>query len=273
MSHAVLLMITNTSNPHAWDEMMEPYEEDAEPQYREKKIEYPAAERDKEMSRVLADARKLALEHPEDEKCKQELEWIEEMIRDKNYDEFAMDYHGYQQDEGGNWYYEHNPNARWDWWVVGGRWSNMIETKDGKEVDVAKVKDIEESCLKDLHTYAVLTKDGWYERSKLGWWAVSYIDKDSECMCAPEYIPAKDVEELEEDKWIGDKYKEKVLTHINHLYIRKDDGYELWEGVEVPSEVMEIDFFREVAWKQAFYERFIKDLDPETYLVVIDYHI
>lgn len=268
MSHAVLLLITNTDNKFAWDEMMRPYQEEALPKYREKKIAVPAGERKADMLSALH-----AAEESNAKDKDENIDWIRKCIHEEDYEEFAEEYHGYRQDEEGNWYYEHNPDARWDWWVVGGRWPNKLKTKDGRAVDVAKVKDIKESCLKDLHTYAVLTKDEWYERSKLGWWAVSYVDKDSQCMCAPEYITQKELQTLEEDKWIGDKYKEAVLTHINHLYVPKNNRYELPEGTEVPSEVMEIDFFREISWKHDFYDRFIKDLDPETYLVMIDYHI
>ena len=149
----------------------------------------------------------------------------------------------------------------------------MIKTKDGKKVDIAKVKDIDPDCLKNLHTYAVMKDGEWLERAKMGWWAITYLDDDSECMCAPEYITKEYLEEFEKDDWVGEKYKEQVLTHINHLYILKDDRYELPEGLEVPDELMKIDFFREAAWRQSYYERFIKDLDPETYLVMIDYHI
>lgn len=276
MSHAVLLMITNTSNPHAWDEMMEPYEESAKPQYRKKEIVVKAADRKANMLEALHDAEESLAKHKEESVIEQErahISWIRKCIHEEEYEEFANEYHSYLQDEDGNWYYECNPHARWDWWMLGGRWPNMLKTKDGKEVDVAKVKDIEPDCLKNLHTYAVMKDGKWFERAKMGWWAITYVDDDSECMCAPEYITKKQLEEFEKDDWVGEKYKEQVLTHINHLYVLKDDRYELPEGLEVPDELMKVDFFREAAWRQSYYERFIKDLDPETYLVIIDYHI
>ena len=36
-----------------------------------------------------------------------------------------------------------NPQKQWDWWVIGGRWSNMLILKDGSKADSALVKDID----------------------------------------------------------------------------------------------------------------------------------
>lgn len=36
-----------------------------------------------------------------------------------------------------------NPNARWDWYVLGGRWSNFFLLKDGSRADSALWKDID----------------------------------------------------------------------------------------------------------------------------------
>ena len=36
-----------------------------------------------------------------------------------------------------------NPNSKWDWWQIGGRYSNQIVTKDGSVVNSARKKDID----------------------------------------------------------------------------------------------------------------------------------
>jgi len=43
-------------------------------------------------------------------------------------DEFAKDYHGYGKVKGRYGYY-HNPNAKWDWYQVGGRWTGTLKLK------------------------------------------------------------------------------------------------------------------------------------------------
>ena len=37
----------------------------------------------------------------------------------------------YISDKQGNLYSNSNPNAKWDWWVIGGRWNNLLKLKDG----------------------------------------------------------------------------------------------------------------------------------------------
>lgn len=41
-------------------------------------------------------------------------------------EDFARDYYGYHQNEEGKWGRMTNPNAKWDWWSVGGRWSGSF---------------------------------------------------------------------------------------------------------------------------------------------------
>lgn len=45
----------------------------------------------------------------------------------------------YDEDES----YMENPNAKWDWYVEGGRYSSRLTTKEGKEVDAALIGDID----------------------------------------------------------------------------------------------------------------------------------
>jgi hypothetical protein len=46
-------------------------------------------------------------------------------------DEWASDWFGYVQNEEGRWGYWFNPNAKWDWWSLGGRWSGYFKVKEG----------------------------------------------------------------------------------------------------------------------------------------------
>lgn len=36
-----------------------------------------------------------------------------------------------------------NPDRKWDWYVVGGRWSNYLRVKSGETVDTCQVKDLD----------------------------------------------------------------------------------------------------------------------------------
>ena len=119
------------------------------------------------------------------------LEWTdEECFEDmkKWYDEEDID-------EDGNIYSTYNPKSKWDWYVVGGRWSNGLKTRNGQSVDTAYVKEIdwEESGA----PFAFITPDGkWYERGEMGWWAVVTNEKSSDDWNTEFY---KMVEKLDDD--------------------------------------------------------------------------
>ena len=69
------------------------------------------------------------------------------------------------KDENGNLYYWTNPEAKWDWYEIGGRWENTVVTKDGEKVNSAKIGEIDFD--KTPITSAVVTQDGeWHEE---GW--------------------------------------------------------------------------------------------------------
>lgn len=62
----------------------------------------------------------------------------------KTWESYLTDYCGEEPDEDtGKLGYWHNPNARWDWYVVGGRWSDWLLLKDGTKVDQARYGDID----------------------------------------------------------------------------------------------------------------------------------
>lgn len=51
--------------------------------------------------------------------------------------EEIIDWHGYELKEG-KWIRFTNPNAKWDWWVVGGRWTGFFTLKQGTTGEVGK---------------------------------------------------------------------------------------------------------------------------------------
>lgn len=59
-------------------------------------------------------------------------------------DEFMEDYYGIEKDkETGKYGYWENPNAQWDWYQIGGRWSNMLLSKNGYKSNYLQLKDID----------------------------------------------------------------------------------------------------------------------------------
>jgi len=67
----------------------------------------------------------------------------------------------------------YNPNSKWDWWVIGGRWD------DGEERNVTTVDEILEN---GICPFAVVLPDGtWHERGQMGWWACVSNEKADVC--------------------------------------------------------------------------------------------
>ena len=60
----------------------------------------------------------------------------------ETFEEYSRDYCGHGNDEEGNALSTYNPNSKWDWYEIGGRWSGIIETKQSKSVNYARIKDI-----------------------------------------------------------------------------------------------------------------------------------
>lgn len=83
-------------------------------------------------------------------------------------------------EEEGYWY---NPNAKWDWWQVGGRWGNMLRLKDGTRRDWAPVSECDFTPDKDRYDYAIR----YWEINVEGKPKVDDDKHDYFCIWGPEY--------------------------------------------------------------------------------------
>lgn len=71
-------------------------------------------------------------------------------------DEF-IEYHygGMEVDEEGNLLTTYNPESRWDWYVVGGRWNNLLRLKNGKRANYARIREVEFSRDEEAYREAI----------------------------------------------------------------------------------------------------------------------
>lgn len=58
-------------------------------------------------------------------------------------EQYAKDYHGYGEVKNGRVGRMTNPNAQWDWWSVGGRWSDQLLLNDGSRANSARKDQID----------------------------------------------------------------------------------------------------------------------------------
>jgi hypothetical protein len=62
----------------------------------------------------------------------------------KDFETFMDKWAGYKKDKKtGRYGYWENPNKKWDWYVLGGRWSGMLINKNGEHSDQEIKKDID----------------------------------------------------------------------------------------------------------------------------------
>ena len=102
------------------------------------------------------------------------LTWTDEEI-------YAEIIKGYEEDEigaNGEVYSTYNPDSKWDWYTLGGRWSGLLKTKDEQTTDVAIKSEI--LNFDEVVTFALLDANGnWHERGDMGWWGVVSNEDDS----------------------------------------------------------------------------------------------
>lgn len=254
MSHYTVLVIKNQDAD--LDEMLAPYSENlaVDPyidRTREQMIEEAKAYKGTLLERIK--------EKPDTKISEWERRFLDAETDQEFYDAERNDCYDY--DEDGNELSTYNPKSKWDWWVVGGRWSGALTTKDGTKVDRGLVKDLNLGIDKEQ-----------YERS-LRWYEV-----------AVEGAPLREGEDKEDfltfykPDYLRKCYKTKenyakfhalpiffaVVTPDGEWHEKGEMG---WFGCSSETEDESFD------WDLHFMERFIDNLDGDMELVVVDCHI
>lgn len=88
---------------------------------------------------------------------------------------------GYELDTDENLLSTYNPDSKWDWWTIGGRWSGYLvlkerdENGDIIEVDQADFDEIDWDYMirNSKIPFCYVCPDGeWCEKGRMGWWAM-----------------------------------------------------------------------------------------------------
>lgn len=123
-----------------------------------------------------------------------------EVATGKSFDElypiYGKDWDGNvcRKNADGEWerWSTYNPKSKWDWYQLGGRWSGLIQLKEGAEgiegesgvfsnetgIDQARKGDI--LNLNEIKVLAVIKDGKWYERGEMGWWGIVSNEKPEE---------------------------------------------------------------------------------------------
>jgi hypothetical protein len=189
---------------------------------------------------------------------KERIEELKKMTDQEYYEDYVD---GSLLDENGNMMSTHNPEGRWDWWVIGGRWTNFLNLKNGETDDFAKVKDVrfeptEDEIKQTGEKYERLKKADAMRKQGIA------LDKDAELeLMFAEFDPTQSKEDFVREESAISFYS--CVDKNGEWHERAECG---WFGSEhnVTEEKEE--------WRLKFKERFIDPLDPNDILVVVDCH-
>lgn len=162
-------------------------------------------------------------------------------------------------DSDGNIYTTYNPDSKWDWWVIGGRFSDMLTLKKGGLTDSAQVKDLDFS-----------PDEKAYQRA-LRFWDIIVDHK-----------PLEEGEEKPFNFYKEDYYREyygnretyaRYCSQFSTYAVVTPDGK--WHG---KGEMGWWGCSSETAdeskdWDEHYKERFIDTADPDWYITIVDCHI
>lgn len=168
----------------------------------------------------------------------------EDMPDDEAYQYLAEDY---ETDEDGNLLTTYNPNSKWDWYEIGGRWDGELRLKNGESSNEARISEIDFSPNDEDYEEAI--KD--WENEFNGWYNMDHLKQ----MYGTAEVYAKTVSAFS---------TYAVVTPDGVWHQKAEMG---WFGMDnaTPEDSKN--------WPLNYYDRFIKNADPNLIMTIVDCHI
>lgn len=259
MSHATVL-VTRVDEESLEDQLEPFYEQGDEDDYFMEKDYYVERSKEsidvwlkaeKESTQSFIDSEKIAEDGKE--YWKNWLKILENISNEKDIDkqiELIREHNGGGEDDKGL-YWVSNPNAKWDWWVEGGRWNGWLVKKNGDKVNSCKVKDIDFDGMRKAHLEDCKR---WYDEE---------VKNAKEAGREPMMWNYKEFPTKEQ------YLKDNDIFPCPHAVLHEGEWQEIgllgWFGLSD-------DKMTEEEWGETF-KKFIESLDPETEVAIVDYHI
>jgi hypothetical protein len=204
-------------------------------------------------------------------------------------DEYITDYCGYSKDEEtGRFGYWENPDAKWDWYSVGGRYAGILHLKEGVEKqaepgfswgwDAQSISDTLSQPKVDMATKKDVDWDQVHHTKESYDKAIRFWEM---------YIEGAEPETEEEKEQLKFTfYKKEYYTERygnKETYAKCSSAFVMWavikDGVWYEKGQMgwwamsDESHDEAIDWDLNFYDRFIKDLPEDTQLTIVDCHI
>lgn len=177
-------------------------------------------------------------------------------------------------DENGEWFRD---GSRWDWWVIGGRYSGKLSTASRQRVNYARKGDL------DLAGMLSQRRDdlakSWEEAMKeadpaLNKYIYGIGPNDTRESYIDKAIPLSAFAFLSDLTW-----HERGRLGWFGTTIAPESGQESGTSILVSqatrlrqATIVTHNKVDDEAWEKTFYERFISSLPDDTWLVCVDYH-
>ena len=113
------------------------------------------------------------------EKCQELIEKLRVTTPEDKFREY-VEYHKHF-DEDGDPISTYNPDSKWDWYVIGGRWDGWINERDTSSEAVSDNIATTEAVLeRNRIPHAIITPDGeWHEHGQMGWFGIMLTENDA----------------------------------------------------------------------------------------------
>lgn len=257
MSHFTVL-VTKTDEESIDSQLERFYEQGEDGDYfMEKEIEVKAEDMKSEAEKITAEATKEGKDWAKE---------YEKLCKEGEYTEVCTQYYGGAVDDEGNLYYLSNPDAKWDWYVVGGRWSGYFTKKAGAEGEIGQPGVLSPPVTDETLADVIKVKD-------IDWEAMEKSQRKERADLYDEYHGEGkkpfiwDTKEL--DSMSREEYINRPISHATFAVLHEDEWYERgsmgWWAVVYGE--------KDKAVWDAEWKKLIEGLDPEAEVTIVDCHI
>jgi len=295
MSHFIVIVATNKSQNKTIDEILEPFWEldlsDDEMKEDDRAIFEVVAK----SGEIKAYCENIVKDLKDDHRL---IKKYREYLKENKYSELLDSWNGYiWKSDTGDYGYYHNPNAKWDWFQVGGRWAGYWKIKDDRRPlgrgepslldkdhkyekgtgDLAFKCDIDWEKMKGDPHKKELYWEACFENEKIHSkykkdekWSKEDSTKHSEILknygltINTKYL-LKTFKTKEKYAEVKSNFSSYAFLDLNGKWHQK--GQMGWFGMGSESGNEEIE------WEENFMKEFIEPLADNTILITVDCHI
>lgn len=163
-------------------------------------------------------------------------------------EKWLEEWHGLEQRDG-HWGSVRNPDAKWDWWQVGGRWPDRLVTKAGVACNSTTVGELDLAAVRAAG-----------RRRAEGWWDEAQKREDGRAREALFGIRP----ETTREQYLGqhENFSSFAVLVNGKWHQRGEMGW--WGHVSDEKDMNQ--------W-QAEFNKLLESLPPETRITVVDCHI